>query len=143
VSVATLREFGKKVLPDPALDWYRRRRAIRQYLGQLGYELVDVARLEFEDEEGRLAARRAGFYEGLLKDVLERTDLILKELDRRIEGVAARHGNELRSLRDEVESLRAALERLESSSSLPAARGNGSSESTAAAVTPAGKLPRD
>ncbi len=101
-----LLNIAKRVLPDPFVDWYRRRRAMRRYLRDIGYELYDrQVRLDLEDLEGRIAARRHGFTEQLTKDILERTDLILQELDRRIQGVEARHGNELRRLREEVEAL--------------------------------------
>lgn len=105
-----LREFAKRVLPDPVVDWIRRRRAVRQYLNALGHEIYDrTVRLELDDLEGRIAARRDGFYERLVQDVLERTELILQELDRKIEGVSARHGNEIRELRMEVQTLRESL----------------------------------
>ncbi|MFN2590671.1 MAG: hypothetical protein ABR518_07860 [Actinomycetota bacterium] len=105
-----LREIAKKILPKPMLEWYRRRRAVRQYLRELGYEIYDrTVRLELEDVEGRIAARREGFYGRLVQDVLERTELILQELDRRIEAVNARHGNEIRELRGEVRALRESI----------------------------------
>jgi hypothetical protein len=80
---------------------------VRQYLRSLGYEIYDrTVRLELEDLEGRIAARRDGFYERLVRDVLERTELVLQELDRKIEAASARQGNDLRELRHEVQSLR-------------------------------------
>ncbi len=109
--VQFLREIAKKVLPDRFVHWYRRRRIIRHYLRELGYEMYDRnVRLELEDLEGRIAARRDGFYAQMVRDVLERTELILQELDRRIEALGARHGNELRKLRQEVQVLRDAVE---------------------------------
>lgn len=105
-----LRDLAKRILPKRFVEWYRRRRAVRQYLRSLGYEIYDrTVRLELEDVEGRIAARRDGFYEHLVRDVLERTELVLQELDRKIEGVSARQGNELRALRSEVQALRDAL----------------------------------
>jgi hypothetical protein len=90
--------------------WLRRRRALKRYLGALSYEIYDrQIRLEIDDLDGRIAARRDGFYERMVKDVLERTELILQELDRRIEGLTARHGTELRELRAELEALQARL----------------------------------
>ena len=110
MGVQFLRNIVKRVLPAPALEWYRRRRAVKQYLRSLGYEIYDrTVRLELEDVEGRIAARRDGFYERLVHDVLERTELVLQELDRKIEGLNARHGNEIRELRAEVLSLRETL----------------------------------
>jgi hypothetical protein len=102
-----LREIAKKILPDRFVHWYRRRRIVRRYLRELGYEMYDRnVRLELEDVEGRIAARRDGFYQQMVRDVLERTELILQELDRRIEAQGARHGNELRELRREIRALR-------------------------------------
>ncbi len=101
---------AKRVLPTEFVDWYRRRRATRRYLRTLGYEIYDrQVRMQLEDLEGRIAASRDGFYEQLVKDVVERSDLIIQELDRRIEGLAARHGKELRVLRRQVDALRTEL----------------------------------
>jgi hypothetical protein len=108
---ARLRGIAKTILPDRSLHWYRRRRAIRNYLRELGVELYDRrVRLQLEDLEGRIIARREGIYEQLVKDVLDRTELIIQQLDRRIEGQGARHGKELRTLREEMDALRAAVE---------------------------------
>jgi hypothetical protein len=108
--VQWLRDLAKRILPDPVVDWIRRRRAVRHYLKALGHEIYDrTVRLELDDLEGRIAARRDGFYERLVQDVLERTELILQELDRKIEGLTARHGNEIRELRVEVQALREAI----------------------------------
>ncbi len=79
----------------------------------LGYEVYDrQVRMDLEDIEGRVIARREGFQEQVLKDVLARTDLVLQELDRKIEGVSTRHGKELRSLAAEVQSLKKQIETL-------------------------------
>jgi hypothetical protein len=108
--VQFLRDIAKKVLPDRFVHWYRRRRIVRSYLRELGYEMYDRnVRLELEDLEGRIAARRDGFYQQMVRDVLERTELILQELDRRIEALGARHGNELRELRREIRALQEAV----------------------------------
>jgi hypothetical protein len=113
--------IAKAVLPDRFIWWYRRRRALRRYFRSLAIELYDrQIRLDIEDLEGRIALRRHGFYERVVKDVLDRTELILQELDRRIEAVSARHGNELRTLRDQVADLRAHVEQI---SSLAASEG--------------------
>jgi hypothetical protein len=110
-----LRTLGKKLLPERFIHWYRRRRATRRYLRALGYELYDrQVRMQLDEFEGRIAARRDGFYEQLVRDVLERSELIIQELDRRIEGQGARHGKELRGLRQEVETLRSAVESIAS-----------------------------
>jgi predicted kinase len=110
---------GKKVLPRRFIKWYRRRRALRRYLAALAFELYDrQIKVDMEVLEGRLAARRDGYYDRLVRDVLERTELVMQELDRRIEGLSSRHGNELRDLRDELAEIRAKL-----GDTLPAAAG--------------------
>ena len=110
----SLREFGKKVVPSRVLDSYRRRRAVRRYLRSLGYELHDrQAKMELEELEGRILARRPDLTDRLAKDILSRTDLLMQELDRQLEALRARHGTELRELRDEVARLRQAIEVLE------------------------------
>jgi hypothetical protein len=104
---------AKRVMPRRFARWYRRRRALRKYLRALSFEVYErQIRIDPAELEGRIAARRDGFYERLVKEVLERTDLILQELDRRIEGVSARQGTELRRLRSEVAELRQAVEGL-------------------------------
>ena len=117
--------IAKRVLPAPVIDWYRRRRATRRYLSALGYEIYHrQVRLDLEDLEGQVAARREGFTERLVKDILERTELILQGLDRRIEGLSARHGAQIRDLTAELAALRAEVEalRLELRSMQPAGR---------------------
>lgn len=102
-----LLRLGHRFLPSTFIEWYRRRRALRRYLIALGYEVYHrQVRLDRDEIEGSVAARRDGFYQQMMKDLLERTELIIQELDRRIEGVSARHGNELRNLRAEIASLR-------------------------------------
>ena len=108
-----VRDVLKRILPKRFIEWYRRRRALRRYLRALAFEIYDRGiRLELDDLEGRIAARRDGFYDRLVRDVLERTELILQQLDRKIEGVTARHGNDLRALKIEVEKLRESLQGL-------------------------------
>jgi hypothetical protein len=108
--VQFIRDIAKRILPKRFIEWYRRRRALKHYLRALAYEIYDRGiRMELDDLEGRIAARRDGFYERLVKDVLERTELVLQELDRKIEGTGARQGSELRLLQAEVEGLRASL----------------------------------
>jgi len=120
--VQFIRDIAKKVLPKRFIEWYRRRRALKHYLRALAYEIYDRGiRMELDDLEGRIAARRDGFYERLVKDVLERTELVLQELDRKIEGTGARQGSELRLLQAEVEGLRASLAALLASPPVAAA----------------------
>jgi len=114
-----VRSLAKKILPKWFIDWYRRRRALRGYLRSLSEELLErQTRLEADELEGRLAAQRQGFYEGLVKDVLERMDLILQELDRQIQGVSTRHGQELERLRQDIAELSASIESMSSARAL-------------------------
>jgi hypothetical protein len=100
-----------KPVPDRVINKLRRRRATRAYLDALSWELLErETRLDYL--EGRVAARRDGFYEHMVKDVLERTEIILQELDRRIEGLTARTGERFQSLEEQVEALRTELARL-------------------------------
>jgi hypothetical protein len=71
---------------------------------------MDVAELE-----GNVVARRPDITERLFKDLMVRTDLVLQELDRKIEGLRARQGNELRTLREEVAAVREELATLRAS----------------------------
>ena len=113
-----LLKVAKTVLPDGFIEWYRRKRATRRYMEALGYQIYDrEVRLDLDEMEGRVAASRAGFTDKIVRDILERTELVLQGLDRRIEGVSARHGQELRDLREQVQALanevRALTERLD------------------------------
>jgi hypothetical protein len=108
---ASVRRLAVRVLPRSVVDRIRRRRATKQYLKALGYELVErETRLEYL--EGRVAARRDGFYERIVRDVLERTELVLQELDRRIEGLSARSGERLNAVEEQLVQLREELGRL-------------------------------
>jgi hypothetical protein len=105
-----LRAAAKQVLPDRFVYWYRRKRATLRFVNLLGYELYDrQIRMQLEDLEGRIAARRDGFYEQLVRDVLDRTELVVQELARRLDGQAARSRAELRDLREEVAGIRKLL----------------------------------
>lgn len=109
-----LRNLAKKVLPEDAVERYRRRRMLRRYLKTLSYELYDrQAKLDVEELEGTVLARRPDLTERMMKDILERTDLVLQQLDRQLEGLRARHGSELRGLREDMEALRSSLAELE------------------------------
>jgi hypothetical protein len=109
--VSSLRRMGKRVVPARALDAYRRRRALRKYLRSVSFEIYDRNRtFELEELEGELLARRPDITSRLMKDLLMRTDILIQQLDRQIEALRARHGSELRELREEVEELRASLE---------------------------------
>src|SRR5205807_9089797 len=88
-AVDRLRKFVIKLLPYRIVEWYRRRRAIRRYMKGLSIEVLERER-RLEHLEGRVAASTRGFYHQIVKDLLERTDIILQELDRRVEGTQAR-----------------------------------------------------
>ena len=108
VAMADLRTLVKRVMPTEWIHAYRRRRLTRRYLRGLAYELYDrQVRLSLEDFETDVAERPKGFHDRLARDVLARTDAVLQGLDRKIEGVSARHGTELRRLREELETARA------------------------------------
>jgi hypothetical protein len=107
VAMADLRTQVKRVMPTEWVHAYRRRRATRRYLNGLAYELYDrQVRLSLEDLETDVVERPKGFHDRLAKDVLARTDAVLQGLDRKIEGVSARQGTELRKLREELEAAR-------------------------------------
>lgn len=100
-------------MPARTIDAYRRRRALRGYLRSIAHEVYDRNRtFELEELEGELLARRPDITGRLMKDLLLRTDILIQQLDRRVEALRARHGAELRELRHEIEDLRAALEAL-------------------------------
>jgi hypothetical protein len=106
--MSDLRTQVKRVMPTEWIHAYRRRRMTRRYLRGLAYELYDrQVRLSLEDFETDVAERPKGFHDRLARDVLARTDAVLQGLDRKIEGVSARHGTELRKLRGELETARA------------------------------------
>jgi hypothetical protein len=110
----SLRQVAKKILPESVVERYRRRRTLRRYLRTLSYELYDrQQKLDIEYLEGTILARRPDLTERMLQDVLERTDIVLQQLDRQIEGLRARHGNELRQLREDMAAVRASLSELE------------------------------
>jgi hypothetical protein len=117
--VRWLRRFLKKVLPDPTVNWIRRWRATGRYLRSVSEEVLERDS-HLEDLERRIAGREDGFYQRLVKDVVERTEVVVQQLDRRIEGQGARHGEmlrhlegDLRSLREEMARLREAVEELQ------------------------------
>jgi hypothetical protein len=113
-----VRDFLKKALPRPLVNWLRRRLAVRRYLRAISFELL-ARDTRMDDLEAQIAARRDGFYDRLVLDVLDRTDLVLKEIDRKIEGISARHGERLVALETQLAELTAAIERLRAASEQP------------------------
>ena len=108
--MADLRTQVKRAFPANWVHAYRRYRATLVYLRGLGWELYDrQVRLSLEDFETDVADRPGGFHYSLAKDVLARTDAVLEGLDKKIEGVSARHGTDLRKLREDLETTRAEL----------------------------------
>jgi hypothetical protein len=116
-----LRDFLKDVLPPSALSWLRKSGLWRwivtaRYIRSLSYELdARRKRLEgghVEDLEARLVGPGGGLYRQIVKEVVERCDLLLKQLDRKLEGQGARHGERLVELEDEVRRLREAVDHL-------------------------------
>jgi polyhydroxyalkanoate synthesis regulator phasin len=108
-------DIAKKVLPADALDRYRRRRALRRFLRSLSFEIYDrQQKLRVEELEGTVLARRPDITERLMKDLLDRTDVVLQELHRQIQGLQARQGSEIDALRADVEHLRATVAELQS-----------------------------
>jgi hypothetical protein len=109
-----LRELAKRVLPENLIEAYRRRRAARRYLRTLGAEVrLRNQQMQVEELEGKVLAKRPEITDRLVKDLLERVDLVVQQLDRQLEAIRARHGNELRSLRDEVDALKTSVAALE------------------------------
>jgi hypothetical protein len=105
------RKFVIKLLPYRLVEWYRRRRSIRRYMKGLSVEVLERER-RLEHLEGRVAASQRGFYAQIVKDLLERTDIILQELDRRVEGVAARSEESVVKMQTEIAELRDEIGRL-------------------------------
>src|SRR6266568_9143979 len=125
---AWIRRAILKLFPRRLANWLRRRRVTRRYLHALSWELLErETRLDYL--EGRVAARRDGFYERIVHDVLERTEIILQELDRRIEGLTARSGERFQSLEEQVAALRGELARLRTESEPQAAPSDGEAAS--------------
>jgi hypothetical protein len=79
----------------------------------MSYEIYDRYRTyALEELEGELLARRPDLTERLTHDILLRTDVLMQQFDRKIEALRARHGTDLRELRQSVEALRSDLEAL-------------------------------
>lgn len=117
-----MRQLAKRVLPEEAIHWYRRRRALRRYLKDLAYELYDRSvKLDLEGLQDAVLTRRHGVINQVIGEILERTELVMQELDRKIEGAGARSASELRELRAEVAALRDEVARLRDRDGAPTA----------------------
>lgn len=99
------RTFLKKTLPRPMVQWIRRQRAARRYLKALSYEMVERD-TRLDDIDARVAIHSDGFYQQMVREILERTDVVLHELNRRIEGQGARHDERLQALEEQIAELR-------------------------------------
>jgi hypothetical protein len=112
----SVRDLAKRVLPTGAADWYRRRRELRRFMRALGSEVyARQVKMDVEELEGKALSTRPEVTERLFKDLMARTDVVLQELDRKVEALRARQGDEIRSLREEVAAVREELASLRSS----------------------------
>lgn len=104
----------KRYLPAPAVKAIRRRLALRRYLRSISYELTYRSRtFALEELEGEVLSGRPDLTIRLTHDVLLRTDLLIQQLDRKIEGLRSRSITELRDLRQAIEEIRSDLEALQ------------------------------
>lgn len=115
-----LRRLGRKILGERFADWYRRRHATREYLKAISSEMLE-REIRLDKFEGGVAAGRDEFFDRRMADAMERTEIIFRELDRRIEGLSARTGERLSDLekqaadlRQDIETLRRTVEALRS-----------------------------
>ena len=100
-----MKDALKRALPAPLVAWIARRRARRRYIRAVAYEMLERESLLDRAEEGA-AARLEGFEERIVRDVLERTDVLLEELARRIDAQEARHARRIDELEREIAELR-------------------------------------
>jgi len=108
------RGFAKRYLPARAVKGIQRRLALRRYLRSISYELSDRSRtIALEELEGEVLSRRPDMTKRVTQDVLLRTDLLIQQLDRKIEGLRTRSITELRDLRQAMEDIRSDLEALQ------------------------------
>src|SRR6478736_3640348 len=110
-----LRRTVKDLTPDKALAWYRRRRELRIYFNELGdnlwlqrMETLDAQRtgtpVPAEDAAAGGATGQPAAW--AIHDLVERNDIVLKAMERKIEALTARHGQQIRNLRDDVAAIR-------------------------------------
>jgi hypothetical protein len=116
-----VRGVALKVLPYETTDRIRRRRITRSYLRAMSYELVPDPR-DAARPPGTFTQRDA-YHARVAQEDLERMDVVLQILDRRIEAVSARATERLAALHRDLEALERELGRLEESAKgpLPAA----------------------
>jgi len=136
------RRVARKVLGERFAEWYRRRRAARSYLRAISTELLERERQLDKGESGM--AERDALLERRIADVMDRTEILLQELDRRIEGLSARTvqrlsalENHAAELRHDIETLRRTVEALRSTA-VPAPIG-GAGDASAGAPSAVGE----
>ena len=83
----------------------KRRRALRRYLEQLS---EDLARRDSQLDrlEERVASESEGFHDRLVRDVLARAEILLGELDRRIDQLHAQTRGDLAGVERRLAELR-------------------------------------
>ena len=103
---------------------------MRRYLQELSHEIVErQSRLEYL--EGRFASSRDGLYERIVSDVVQRTEVVLQELDRRIGAVAARTGQDLAAVEKHLLAIAEQVARLrEAHEAPPTPRKSGKPDTT-------------
>jgi hypothetical protein len=112
--VPWFRDFLKRTLPAPTVNWFRRWLGTIRYVRFMSQEVLRYkSRLETGSSGGPLDTPMADpFYQLIVREVVERSDVLLQQLDRKIEGQGARHGERLRVLEGELTRLRVAVEEL-------------------------------
>ena len=93
---------------------------------------------QLEDLEARMVGPGGGLYRQMVREVVERSDLLLKQLDRKVEGQGARHGERLTALEAEVAGLRESVDRLAEVLGVPErpSAGSGKGDRSAPGGTP-------
>jgi hypothetical protein len=144
VRTMTARTTIKKFTPERTVAWYRRRRELRIYNRELGDNLW-LQRLRTLDAQktGKAITAEEMVGEGnsgawlawAVHDIVERNDIVLKAMERKIEALTARHGQQIRNLRDDVQGLRDDVDALrkEIAASREPAEPTAGAESTVAA----------
>jgi len=102
--------------------WYRRRREVKIYLHELGDNLW-LQRLRTIDlqqrgepvtaEEMVMEGGTGAWLAWAVRDIVERNDIVFKAMERKIEALTARHGQQIRNLRDQVEAIQGHLTAIE------------------------------
>jgi hypothetical protein len=112
--VSRWRDFLKRTLPTPVVDWIRRWVATVRYVRYMSLEVFKLrSRLETGASSGSLESPLADpFFQLIVREVLDRTDVVLQQLDRKIEGQGARDAERLHALEDQLAALRRTVQEL-------------------------------